>query len=313
MGLFKSADELVDKGHNFLKQGEFSKALNNFEKATEKFRKEGDVQNGENSNAFAKLLKIHSNKNDPNVYISASEALQPLGDIELKFGVRDVKASNIANECSVKAEELSILTLPTDDLSSLEKRGRELQEMGTKYQSSIGTNVMIIPEIFEKKKITGIQHAYALAAEGQENLAEAIVWSDPKKAAEYYQTAANYRRQIGEQNKEKSDTGKVQQFKKAAKCWLCGREIYGEDIHFFPMRSDITEFQRKSKESSPLPSKHESENMIYACRACHEAISKKADEIADHYHQIAIAYTNDVKDELQSQINQIERALRNLR
>ncbi len=174
-----------------------------------------------------------------------------------------------------------------------------------KYQTMIGNNILLLPEIFKKIKLTGVSRGLMLIAESQENLAEAIVWSDPKRAAEYYQNAANYRKQAGEQTREAADQAKVKQYSKAVRCWICDREIAGEAIHFFPMRSEITALQRKRQSKSPLPSKHETEDYIYACRACHEAISKKADEIAVHYHTIAMDHTNSVQAELQKQINDI--------
>jgi len=300
MGLFKSGDELLDKGYSLLKQKEFSKALSTFKKANEKLEKQGDKQNANITNALAKLLEIPSNENNPGVYIAATEALEPLGDTEIKFGIRTVKASDIAKECSLKAEELTATSR-----GGLNERADRLKQVGMNYQTLIGNSVLCIPEIFNDEKSTGSEVALLLFAISEEQHAEATVWSDPKKAAEYYQNAANWRRQIGHKDKESDDISMVKQYSKGAKCWICGREIYGEEIHFLHMPSEITTFQGKSEVDSLLPSMSESEDVVYVCRACYQAISKKADEIANHYHQIAMKEISRVESELNERINEV--------
>jgi len=309
MGLFKSGDELLDSGYSLLKQKEFSKALSTFKKANEKFKKSGDTQNVNITNSLARLLEIYSNENNPAVYIAAAEALKPLGDTEIKFGIRNVKSSDIAKECSIKAEELTVRANPTTNPQEFNERADRLKQVGLNYQTLLGNNVLCIPEIFGGKKISGREVATHLFAESEEYNAEATVWFDPKKAAEYYQNAANWRRQIGHQDKESEDILKVKQYSKSAKCWICGREVYGEEIHFLHMPSEITSFQRISEGDSLLPSMSESEDIVYVCRTCYHAISKKADEIANFYHQIAMEEINRVESELNARINEIVDAI----
>jgi tetratricopeptide (TPR) repeat protein len=310
MGLFKSGDELIELGYSSLRQGDFSKALNNFEKAKEKLsRQQGSSQDIQTAEVMTKLLRVNFNFDNPVVYTDAADALKSLGDQEILFGVRNVKASEICNECMIKSQELKALSIPTSSKTNYEQRAKELQEVGIKYQTTIGNNILLIPEIFKKAELTASSRGLMLFAESQENKGEAIVWSDPKKAAEYYQNAANYRKQAGDLNRESQNLAIVKQYSKAVRCWFCDRQIAGEQIHFFSMPSEITELQRVHKNQSPLPSKHDAGDHIYACRACHQAISKKADEIAVHYHNIAIDFTKQVQSDLQHQINEIIKAI----
>ena len=305
MGLFKTGDELIEQGYSSLKQGDFSKALNQFEKARDKLQRQGSPQDLKTADVMVKLLRINSNFDNPAVYMEAADVLKSLGDDEILFGVRNVKASNISNECMLRSQELNALAISTSSKANYEQRAKELQEVGMKYQTMIGNNILIIPEIFKKVELTGFARGLSLYAESQENKGESIVWTDPKKAAEYYQNAANYRKQAGEQNQEAANLARVKQYSKAVRCWFCDRQIAGEEIHFFQMPSEITDLQRVHKSQSPLPSKHETDDYIYACRACHQGISKKADEIAVHYHKIAMDYTNQVQADLQKQINDV--------
>jgi ribosome-binding protein aMBF1 (putative translation factor) len=132
---------------------------------------------------------------------------------------------------------------------------------------------------------------------------------DPKKGAEYFQMAMNYRRQLGDSNAEARIQEKIRLYSKAAACWICGREATGQTIHFVSMPSDITPAQSRSKQASPLPSM-ESNASIYVCRACYVAISKRADSIALNYHNAAMAEMRNMEARLNQRINSVNARIR---
>lgn len=309
MALFKSGQELFDIGQSCLKQGNFSKAISNFQKASQKLKDQGNLKNAQVSDALVSVLMISLYPTNPSIYYTANNVLSNLGEREINFGVRSVKCSDIASECVLKAVELEKKSISTGESATLMNRGEELKNIGIRYQKEIGNTVLFLPELFNRKKITGLQLAYLLFAEGLENLAEGIVLSDPKKAAEYYQNASNYRKQAGDIYSSEFDKGKVDQYKQSACCWFCGREIIGKDIHFLSMPSVITEFQLKSKGKSPLPSVDNKGDYIYACKGCYEAISLKANEIANYYHELAMNRISEVRTELQYEIDRLERMI----
>jgi hypothetical protein len=213
----------------------------------------------------------------------------------------------LSTECFLISEELAAQAIPTS-IRSLQERAKRLNDVGTKFQTNIGNNTLFLPELFSNYSDTGIRRALRLFAESQENLAEATVYFDPKKAAEYYQNAANYRQQIGDADNVQKNLARVGQYSKSVSCWFCQREITGEQVHFFAMDSDLTTLVRETKtDGSPLPSTHQSQDLIYACRGCHSAISKKADEIALAYHVVALAKMNEINIHLQRQINELYR------
>jgi tetratricopeptide (TPR) repeat protein len=257
MGLFKSSDELLEKGHDFVKLREFKKAQDTFEKSAEKAQKNGEQDVFVVSNALAKVMLLSEVGFTYQNYINSMQALIPLGEGEIKIGIKSIKAAVLANECRISADEVSVQGVP-NTVQGLTQRAGKLQSIGVEYQTQIGSNTLFLPELFFNRNETGIQRSMRLFAESQENMAEATVWSDPKRAAEYYQNAVNYRKQIGDSQSENADLEKVAQYSRSASCWFCGREITGEQVHFFPMNSDITMMLRTSKGESPLPSVHES-------------------------------------------------------
>jgi len=310
MGLFKSSDELLEKGRDLVEQKEFKKAQDVFEKSAEKAEKKGEKDVYAVSNAMAKIMALSGNGCTYANFNNAYQALQPLGETELKIGLKTIKASALALECQIMAEEKNAQGVPTT-VQGLTQRAGVLQTIGVKYQTQIGTNVLFVPELFGNKNETGIQRSMRLFAESQENMAEATVWSDPKRAAEYYQNAVNYWKQAGDAQNESYDLNKAAQYSKSISCWFCGREITGEQVHFFTMNAEVTKLLLETKSGSPLPSRSDSGNVIYACRGCHSAISKRADEIASYYHNIAMNRITEVHNSLQAQINDLRRDLNN--
>lgn len=310
MGLFKSSDELLEKGLDLVEQKEFAKAQDVFEKSAEKAEKKGERDVLVMSNALAKIMALSGQGRTYQNLVNAQQALAALGENDLKIGLKTIKASVLVTECAITAEEMSVQGVPTT-ADGLTQRAGRLQSIGVKYQTQIGNNTLFFPELFSNKNETGIQRSMRIFAESQENMAEATVWSDPKRAAEYYQNAVNYWKQAGDAAGESRGLDKVNQYSLSVKCWFCGREITGEYVHFFPMNSEVTNLLMKTNGDGPLLSANKTGDYVFACRGCYSAISKKADEIAVRYHNIAMARITDVQNNLQAQINDLRRALNN--
>jgi hypothetical protein len=235
-------------------------------------------------------------------YVNAAQMLNSKGDMRVEFGLFTIECSKLALECTAVAEEMVALSAPSSGEEALKKRAELLFAAAMKFQSQIGPNTLIIPEVYDSKKITGIQKASVLMAEGNENMAESVAMKDPKKAAEYFHMALNYRRQIGDSAAETRINDKIKQYSKAAACWICGREVTGETIHFVSMPTEITPLQSTCKQSSPLPSSNDSIS-IYVCRACYLAIHKRADQVARQYYDAAMREMAAMESRLNARIN----------
>jgi len=311
MGFFKSSDELFDKAQDLVNQREFDKAVSTFQKSAEKANKNGQKDIFIMSNALASILSLHGLESNPQAYIDVVQNLTPLGENEVKIGIKSVIASVLAIECQITAQDLNLRNTKQSDHNLLE-RATKLEELGIAYQTKIGTNALFVPEFFMNKTATGMQRSMMLFAESNECKAEAMVWSDPKKAAEFYLNAVQYRKQANDPGSESADMDKVRQYSKSASCWFCGREIEGENVHFFKLDASLTPLLRQVKNESPLPCMDESQNAIYACRGCSSAVQKIADKIALDYYNKAMAKLTEVNNHLQNQINSLQNQINNL-
>ena len=299
MGLFsKSGDERVTEGNDFIKRKEFEKALKTFQKALEKGTKDKDLVE-----ALVALLGLYKNLSNAATYKQVAETLRSKGDMEFEFGLHDVSAAALATECELLSAEFAALAMNRDQ-NGRTARGNALINAAMKYQTTIPNDVLVIPEIFGSVSMNGMRRAQKLFAEGNEDLAEGIVFSDPKKAAEYQQIAYNYRKQMGESGE--ANLSKINGYSKSVTCWFCGRDVTGERVHFFPMSSEVGILQYKEGADVRLPAK--TTDAVYACRGCYSAISRRADAIANHYHQEAMRAIAEAEARLNARITRLEAA-----
>ena len=243
MVFFKSGDEKFEQGNEFIKRKEYDKARAAFEKA---------ISKGAADAKIAKVMIALLNLRSPSaaVYGEAANILKAEGELEIAFGLFNIKCSQLHVECDAALSELTALGLSQSGAPALKTRAEELFKAALKFQTQIGMNTLIIPEVYSAAKITGIQKANGLMAEGNENMAESVAWEDPKKAAEFLQMALNYRQQMGDTNAETRIRSKITQYAKAAACWICGREATGETLHFVSMPTEVTTMQSRSKSAS---------------------------------------------------------------
>lgn len=298
MGLFKTADEKFEQGNEFIKRREYDKARAAFDKAVSK-----GAADAETAKVMIALLNLRTN-NTVAGYRDALAVLGPKGDMAVEFGLFTIECSKLAIECDACCSECVAKGLPSGDAAANKARADALLSAGMAFQTKIGPNTLIVPEVFNAVKITGIDKASRLMAEGNEVMAESVAWRDPKKAAEYLQIAANYYRQLGDAGAENNVSNKIRMYAKAAACWICGREVTGETLHFVQMPTEVSDMQSTCKQDSPLPSA-EGNNSIYVCRACFLAVSKRADAIAKDYHNIAMREMRDMEARLNARINQV--------
>jgi hypothetical protein len=294
MAFFKSGDALVEEGNDLIKRKDFEKAKRSFQKAIDKKTKDMDL-----AQVMIALLSIHGNLTDPMVYKHVAGVLRSKGDMDFQLGLSEVSAAKLAKECDLLGDEFGALGASRDPSVSA-ARGNALIGVAMKYQTTMPNDILLIPELFGGVSMTGMRRAQKLFAEGNEDLAESVVFTDPRKAAEYQQMAFNYRKQMGESGE--ANLAKIEGYSKSAACWFCGREVTGERIHFFPMSSEVGILRFKEQETSHLAVKTNAGDAVYACRGCYSAISRRADAIANHYHRQAMAEIQRVEASLRAEI-----------
>ncbi len=314
MGLFKSAAEILSQGHDLILRGDFSGACDKYNDAARRFSKESDTTNARLAAGYAAIAALASNQSNTDQFNHATRALRDLGDVQLKFGVRSISATQLSQETELRSEEIGVLKLQPRNAAECREKAAKLQNLATRYRVQVSGGILLMPELFNRQIIQGDQKANALMAEAEQALGESLVSTDPKAAAEHYQRARLWWTQAGRQDLAEGASSHVQAYGKAAACWFCGREVSGEGVHFLQMPSDLTDLLRSKSGESPLPSFDSSSGFIYACKGCHSAVFKMADRQAlqrmTELEERVNAQIRDLRDQierLRSKVSQIAR------
>ena len=280
MPLLKTASDVMDQANDYLMRGDFASALNKYNDAVRKFQKVGDVNGATVATAYASVMGLAQASSNPGAYRAAAQALRALGDTPLKLGLREPAASAVAREAEILASEFEWTGLRPTSTAQYEQKAQALRQVATAIRTDIGGNVLVLPELLKQGSVTGESHALALAAQSEEALAESLLATDPKAAAEHYQTARLWWSQAGNAGMADAAAALVNQYGKSAKCWFCGREVAGENIHFVAIPSDLTDLVKAADKDSLLPSFDPQTGNVYACKGCHGAVHHLADALA---------------------------------
>lgn len=305
MALLKSAPELLASGHDLVSRGDLSGALQRYTDAANKFNKTGDATNAALANAYAAVMTAGQRGRDPAAYRFAAQTLRGLGNTTLKLGLREASAAQLATEADLLAEELELSTLQPTNPDQYRQKAQYLQGLSIKFRTRIGDQVLTLPELFRQGSIRGTAKALPLAAQAEEASGEALITTDPKSAAEHYQSARLWWTQAGYSAQADSASARVRAYGRSAKCWFCGREVAGEGVHFVPMPSDLSEVVRKSGADSVLATHDPVGNTVYACRGCYNAVYKLAD-------QLAVQRMNELEMRVQFQISEVRKQIASL-
>lgn len=304
MALLKSAGDLLALGHDCVLRGDFSNANEKYTEAARKFAKQGDMMGAGVASSMAAVIAIGNQMSYPLAYRIASQSLNSLGNFTVKVGLRDVSAPQLAAELVLLGDEIELLAnYPMNPLGHKEK-AQALQALAMRFKTQLGGQVLVIPELFTKVVTTGDSKAIPLMAMAEEEFGKCFILYDPKAAAEHYQSARLWWMQAGRQDMADAASINVRLYGRSARCWFCGREVSGEGIHFLSMPSDLTELLKKTGEGSALPAFDPASKSIYACKGCHGAVFRLADDIA-------LRRTQELEQRIAVQLNEIRAKIRN--
>lgn len=294
-GLFKDGEELFDAAVEEIRSRQYDKAVKTMEKAIDKGTKNRDL-----ARVYIDFIRVGGDLNAPSAYRALADSLGSLKKEDFQFGISDFNRDELISECNAMA---GCIEARNDQGADQIARGEKLVAAASSLMSEVGERTLRINEYYSKNRITGTRMAIGLMAEGNEILAQATYWNDSQKAAEYQQLAYNFRRQNGESGQANLD--RMNQYSKACTCWICGRQVVGEGLHFLVMPSDPSPQQIRDDGKELQPSMN-AEHDLYVCRACYTAISNRADAISRDYHDRTMNTLRETESRLRMQITALE-------
>ena len=304
MGLFKSKEEKAsikfDKGSDLIAQKQYNDALNNFNKIINLGQGTPEVY------VLKRMLEMRTNFRDPKELAKSISVFSNYPGIVVKYGVYDVSVDEMLAECQLRVKGQAALA------NTEVSKDAAMQLLNTAAEFAAYDRTFLLDEIFAENKVTSRDFSNMLYALGYERMAEAIKWEDPKKAAEYQQQAMIYNNERHNQEAITKNQDFIRGASMTVHCWFCGREVSGENIHFVPMPSSITDpIMRQADPNRPLATN--SREAVYACRACYSAI----DTVGRTYYELGKKYTDaevtQAYNELMREINSLQSQINSLR
>jgi hypothetical protein len=277
MPLLKTADELMDLGHDRVLRGDFRTAADRYSEAARKFAKDGNQPAATVASAYANLTVLGQNPS-PADYKTVANSLAQLGGMPMKLGPRQIPASVLSHEASLLAEDKETQSMRPTTPAEHDALAKRFQALSMGYRQ-MGNQPLILPEIFQKESVSTATKAPYFAALAEEEMGESLIGQDPKRAAEHNQNARNWWMQAGNSERAQAAANRVNQYGRSVKCWFCGREVTGEGIQFVALPGEMGPWS-SSTQGSGLVSADLSRTSVYACKGCQSTIDRVADERA---------------------------------
>lgn len=299
--LFKNGDQLFDEGVDLVKR-------NDYQRAREKFSDTLEKEGSENKKALARLylalIDTGSNRENIGYYKSISALLAQHNYGTFEFGLSKVPADELQVECELAVIELEATKFNGDYM----EKGQKMLAAAQRYQADIGDRPLHFEEMYKgNTNATGSREALILQAMAYETMGRGAVHDDPKQGAEYMQMAYNLRRMIGDSGED--DLKAMKAYARSGKCWLCGRPISGEGIHFIAVPSPVEGAFRKADEGKMIKSCSEDSKSIYMCMPCYNAISNRADQISQKYYDQSIQQMRAMEARLEAEIQSVRSSI----
>jgi tetratricopeptide (TPR) repeat protein len=308
----KRMGEEYRKAVSYRNQGNLNEAIEHFLKAAELGRETKKPRAKELAKvafALAALYQAVSTKSPEDLMKSHNTltTLHPKIILEIPY---KAMVEHILPEIKVLADEFR---LPPIDLQNINIKNAE--EVANQYEQvaqaylSLGHEKFVIGDLFnvEENIFKRSYRCLGLSKLLKGHVAED---ADPNKGVECYAEALGYFGQAALKEHEKFLNEKNVKLANVAKCWFCGRDIQGEDVHFVYMDTFLTQYlNAKGQKQSPRPVKR---GKIAACKGCFGGISVTADKTARHYYQQSINALREVENRLTIQINALWNEIRRL-
>jgi len=279
MGFFKNGDELFQLGEDLIGRKDFSEAREKFQKALDK-----GCKDEAKARFYISMIYLSEALGEPGRYEHLKEALYKLPEGGVKFGVTTVDRELLIAQCEISVMEISASRM--DDRDWMEK-GQALLQAAAEFAGRIGDSNLPIQEMLRGTALSGTRESLILQAQAYEVMGKGAVYGNPKQGSEYLQMAYNFRRQIGDSGEE--DLRLMKQFSITARCWLCGKQVAGQGVHFMAVPSEISDMFRGKESNEAIRSTDENFHDIYMCMPCYTAISNRSDEISRRYYDMAMS------------------------
>ncbi|QOR94655.1 hypothetical protein IMZ38_01595 [Thermosphaera chiliense] len=233
---------------------------------------------------YEAIHKAISKKNTESL-MDAAEQCEKLGPAtELDLGlVNKVRPPELARELVILTILLSLPPLEEDKI--------KLMNLDVAKEFEKVANILLSegPRRFILGDIVGIHDSldvigHRLFGYSRIIVAVHIEEKEPNKALGLYLEASPHLQDTPEAMRFIND--KISKLSKTTRCWICDREIQGEDINYVYLPATINEYMRE-RYGKNVPYLINGNN-IAVCKVCYTMIHNLSDEISKYYYNLTM-------------------------
>lgn len=296
LGLFKSGDELYADAMECINRRDYDKAKSQLQKAIDKNTSKKDM-----AIATICFLNMKDGLNNSSSYGYFSQSLEHIQGDTFTVGLTSFSKTQLINECRAMSACIEARGMSESDNQAMMKKGQAMIEAAKIMQMGVGQEMLKINEYFAKDVVSGQRIVTTLLAEANEILAESVVRTDTNKAAEYQQVAYNFRVQLGETGAKNQDL--INRYIASCTCWFCGRVAVGDGINFVKMGCDVIPNIEEEDVGNTVD---KDKSVIFVCRSCYTAMSRRADDISRGYYNRTQQEMREMEARLNAKIAAVE-------
>ncbi len=306
-------NEHMNKGFSERDKGSFEGAVRNFQQAYEIAVKSRDPELVKNADLALFYLLFYDAliKKTSDSFRRAAEQCRKLDPgIELNLGLANkIHPPELTDELELLAD---LYSLPSFDLSRIKSMSPETADRYEYVANKLlgkGSRRLLLEDlvdIHEQLSVMGLKYL------GYAKMIRAAKYedTDPGRAVELYSEAESFLQQSAP-DIAKLVSDKISKLGKSTKCWICGREIQGEEINYLYLPASINEYIR-SRYSGETPYLI-SDGKVAVCKVCYTMIRGLSDEIAKYYYDQVMQQIKLLETRLEARIRELETRITLLR
>ena len=309
-GLIKNKEERIEKktekGKDAIKMKDWNGALKYFNGLIDKGNATPDIY------VLRQMVLMAMDYDSTKILNDSIDLFRKNKDLTVEYGAHTVKVSQLLYECELRRDD--------ETLSSKEDSvevGEAFIRLGQKYMDLEYPN-LILNDVFKEEKMSPSMLGNYIQGEGYSTIAESIKYESPKMAAERMISARQFYTECNFEDDVKRCDEFIENASKSGKCWFCNREETGLFMRLWPMPTLLSK-ENYAKEGERMPDNDSNKN-VYACSGCrfvfynqYQDCLKESKQYTDGKVQDLADWTASRLDNLQSQINALDRRIDSLR
>ncbi len=299
-------NDSMSKGFSDRSKGDFSGAVRNFLQAHEIASKsrDPDLMGKADLALFYALFYDALVKGTPDSFKRAAEQCRKLGaSTELDLGLANkVFPPDLTRELEILAEISSLPTFDLGKIGSMDLSVADRYEGVGSLLLAEGSRRLILEDLVGLHESLNVM-GFRLLGYSRIIRAVKVEENEPGNAMEIYSEALAFLQQATPEVRDFVNN-KLAKLGKTTRCWVCHREIQGEEINYVYLPASVNEYV-KTRYERDAPYLIDGKR-IAVCRVCYTMIRDLSDKISKYYYDQAIKEMRQMEERINARLRELQ-------